>query len=64
MLDIVTRYHRMQFRGGKPIIQTQENGTKTHFGPDLDPLGPNSGRQFFFKNMASSVTRYHGELSS
>ena len=64
MLDIVTRYHRMQFRGGKPIIQTQENDTKIHFGPDLDPLGPNSGRQFFFTNMASSVTRYHGELSS
>ena len=26
----------------------QENGEKPHFGPDLRPLGPNSGHQFFF----------------
>ena len=40
---------------------------KTSFGPDFDPLGPKSGRQFFFfffKNLAPSVTRYHGQLSS
>ena len=24
------------------MIQTQENGKKPRFGPDLDPLGPNS----------------------
>ena len=33
---------------------------------DLSPLRPNSGRQFFFfffKNLAWSVTRYHGTLS-
>ena len=47
------------------MIQTQENGEKPYFGPNLKPLDPNLGRQnFFFKNLASSVTRYHGQLSS
>ena len=41
MLDI------MQFQG-KPTIQTQKNGEKTHLGIDLGPLDPNSSRQFFF----------------
>ena len=27
------------------MIQTQENGEKSHFGPNFGPLGPNSGRQ-------------------
>ena len=62
MLDVVGRYHCMQF---KVIIQNQENGKKNNFRPDLGPLGPNSDCQFFFlKNLASSVTRYHGQLSS
>ena len=49
--------------------QTQENGKKSHFGPDLGPLGSNSDCKFFlfffflFKNLALSVTRYHGQLS-
>ena len=30
------------------MIQTQENDKKPHFGPDLGPLGPNSGHQCFF----------------
>ena len=30
------------------MIQTQENGEKSHFGPDLGPLGSNSGYQNFF----------------
>ena len=30
------------------MIQTQENDQTPHFGPDLCPLGPNSGPQFFF----------------
>ena len=30
----------------------------------IDPLGANSGCLFFKKNMASSVTRFHGQLSS
>ena len=46
------------------MIQTQENGEKPHFGPDLGLLDPNSGRQFFFKILASSVTRYYRQLSS
>ena len=57
MLDIVASYHCMQFQR-KLIIQLEENGKKPHFGPDLGPLGPN------FKNLASSVTIYHGQLSS
>ena len=31
------------------MIQTQENGKKPHFGPDLGPLGLNLGCQFFFQ---------------
>ena len=48
------------------MVQTQENGEK-HFGPDLGRFGQNSGCHFFlffFKNLASSGTRYHGQLSS
>ena len=44
--------------------QTWENGEKPNFGPDLGPLDLNSGRQFFFKSLALSVTKYHGQLSS
>ena len=45
------------------MIQNQENGEKLHFGPDLDPLDPNSDCQiFFFKILVFSVTRY--QLSS
>ena len=53
MLDIVTSFHCMQFQG-RLMIQTQDNGEKTHFGP----------RNFCFKNLTRSVTRYHGQLSS
>ena len=48
------------------MIQTQENGKKLHFGHDLGLLGSNSGSNFFFfffKTLASSVTRY-GQLWS
>ena len=42
------------------MIQTQENGTKPHLGPNF---GPNLGCQFFFfKNMTLSSTIYHGQL--
>ena len=34
MLDIFASYHCMQFQW-KIMIQTQENGEKTHFGPNL-----------------------------
>ena len=53
----------MQFPG-KLTSQTSENGKKPHFRSDLGLLGSNSGREFFFKNLALSVTRYHGQLSS
>ena len=32
-----------------------------NFGLDLHPLHPNLDHQFFFNNMVSSVTRYHGQ---
>ena len=64
MLDTVASYYRIRFQG-KLINQTWEKGKKINFGPDFDPLGQNSGHQFFsLKNLASSVTRYHGHLSS
>ena len=50
MLDIVTNNNCMQFQG-KHRIQTQENGEKPHFGPDLGSLGPNSGHQIFFSKI-------------
>ena len=61
---MVASYHCMQFQG-KYMIQTQGNCIKPYFGPDLDQLGPNLGLpRIFFKNLAASVTRYHGQLSS
>ena len=44
--------------------QTLENSKKPSFRSDFGPFGPNSGRQFFFKYLASPVTRYHDQLSS
>ena len=38
MLEIVASYHCMQFQQ-QLMIQTQENGGKLHFEPDLGPLG-------------------------
>ena len=34
----------MQFEG-KLMTETQENREKSHFGPNIGPLGPNSGHQ-------------------
>ena len=48
MLGFVASCLSMQFQG-KLIIQTQEIDKKSHFGPDLGPLGTNLGRQFFFQ---------------
>ena len=45
------------------MIQTQANGKKPHFGLYLCPLNPNLDRHCFFKNLALSVTRYHGQVS-
>ena len=38
------------------MIQTQENSEKTHFGPDLSPLGPNLGATKFFSHKTSFVS--------
>ena len=48
MLDIVASYHFRQFQG-KLMIQTQENGKKTHFGPDLGQLDQNSDQGNFIQ---------------
>ena len=45
MLDIIASYHCIQYQG--KLIQTQEYGEKSHFGPDLGLLGSNSGRWNF-----------------
>ena len=61
MVDIVASYKRIQFQG-KRMIQTQENGKKSHFVPDLGPLGPNSDRQNFFIELVRQldiVPSYH-----
>ena len=48
-------HHCIQFQE-KLKIQTKENGKRPHFGPKCAlPI-------FFFLNLASSVTRYHGHL--
>ena len=66
MLDIVASYHCMQFEG-KLKNQTWENGEKKpSFGSNFGPSRPNSLLQFsfifFFKNLASSVFRYHNPV--
>ena len=63
MLDIVANYHHIQFQR-KRMTQTQENGGKPRFGPDLGTLGSNLGCQFFLQKLALSVIRYHGQLTS
>ena len=63
MLEIVASYHCMQFEE-KPMIQTQENDKKPHSGPNLGQLNQIWTAIFFFLNLASLVTRYHGHLSS
>ena len=60
MLDIVASYRHLQFHG-KLMTQTQENGKKPHFGPDLGLLGPNAGRKIFF---IKPVIRHCSKLSS
>ena len=59
MLHIVASYHRMQFQG-KLMIQTQENGEKPYFGPNLGPWAQIPAVKYFF----SQKSRYHGQLSS
>ena len=63
MLYIVASYHSMQFQG-KLMNQTLENGKKTSFRHNFGPFGSGSPVFFFFKYLALSVTRYHGQVSS
>ena len=63
MLDIVASYYCMQVQG-KLINQTCESGKKPSFGPDSSPFAEIRAANFFFKNMAPSVTGCHGQLSS
>ena len=47
----------------KTNYPNQGNSEKPQFGPNLGLLGPNLGRHhFFLRNLASSVTRYYGQL--
>ena len=52
------RKHFSYAISGKIMIKTQENCKLAHFGPDLCPLGPNSGCHPPLKNLALSVIRY------
>ena len=63
MLDLVASYCRIQFQG-KPRIQARENAKNFHFGHDLVHWAQIRAANFFFKNLALSVTTYHGQLSS
>ena len=40
--------------------QTWENGKKPSFGLDFGPFAQILAAKLFIKNLASSVTRYHG----
>ena len=59
MLDIFASYHCMRSQE-KSMIQTQLNGKKRHFWPDLGPFNQIWAVNFFFKKLAFSVTKYHG----
>ena len=60
MLDIVASYHCIQFQG-KLMNQTSENRKKPSFGSFLAQIW---ATKFYSQNLALSVTRYHGQLSS
>ena len=60
MLEIDASYHCMQFQE-KLMNQTWEKSKKPSFRPYFGPSGP---PKLFFKNLAPSATRYHGQLSS
>ena len=66
MLDIIANYHYMQFQG-KLMNQTWENSKKNLvLGLILAYLAKIWATNFFFsqKNLAPSVPRYYGQLSS
>ena len=63
MLHIVASYHCMLFQG-KLINQTWKNGKNLVLSPILTPLAQILATNIFSKNLALSVTTYHGQLSS
>ena len=64
MLEIVGSYYCMQLQG-KVIKQTQKMAKNLVTGSILVDLVQIRANLFFlFKNMAPSVTRYYGQLSS
>ena len=64
MLGIATSYRSIQFEG-KRMIQTQENGKKTLFWGSFWYVRLKFRLpKIFFKNLASSVSRYDGQLLS
>ena len=64
MLEIVGSYYCMQLQG-KVINQTQKMAKNLVTGSILVDLVQIRANLFFsFKNMAPSVTRYYGQLSS
>ena len=46
------------------MIKTQENDENPHFEPDLGSWATFGPPILFLKNLASSATRYHGQISS
>ena len=46
------------------MIQIQGNNKKLHVGSNLGTLDPDLGRQCPFRNLALSVNKYYGTLSS
>ena len=58
ILGTLASYHCILFRG-KLMFQTQENGKKLK-----KPAGSKFELPNFFKNVAPSLTRYHGQSSS
>ena len=61
MWDTVSTFNPVQYQE-KVMMQTWENGEKPHFGPNIEPLGPNSSRQIVFINLVvgncSKVSSY------
>ena len=64
MLQIISRYLFMQFQG--KLINLSKMIKNLVSGPILAHLAkiPVTNFSFFFKNLASSITRYYGQQSS
>ena len=48
----------MQFQENN-LIQTQENGEKPHFGPDLSQLSPNSCHVWLLQSLDIMISYQH-----